>query len=292
MAAFLNALEASPTFLLISLVVLGLVVGSFLNVVILRLPRMMEQAWREEARSILELPAPEKTEPRVTLAKPASHCPGCQHRIRWYENVPVISWLVLRGRCSQCGMAISVRYPVIELAAALVAAMAAWQLGFGGWMFAVVLASWVLLALTMIDFDTTLLPDSMTYPLLWAGLLLALAGVSPVSLEDAVIGAVAGYMVLWTLYWSFKLLTGKEGMGYGDFKLLGALGAWVGWQLLPMVILLSSLVGAVVGGLLLATGVVKRDQGIPFGPYLAGAGWITLLWGVQLSDLWLNMFRL
>lgn len=291
MIAFLNELAARPALLLLTVTLLGLVVGSFLNVVILRLPEMMLRAWRHEARDILEH-APEPAENTFNLVHPASHCPVCQHRIRWYENIPVISWLVLRGKCSNCDTSISARYPIIEITAALVAGLAAWQLGYGGWMLAVVIASWALLVLTMIDFDTTLLPDSLTYPLLWAGLLLAWAGISPVSLEDAVLGAAAGYLALWSLYWAFKLLTGKEGMGYGDFKLLGALGAWVGWQLLPMVILLSSVVGAVVGGLLLATGAVKRDQGIPFGPYLAGAGWITLLWGTQLSDLWLNMLRL
>ena len=291
MAGFLDALAGSPALLLTTVVLLGLLVGSFINVVVLRLPEMMLRAWHHEARDILgHDPVPETD--TFNLVTPRSRCPSCGHQIRWYENIPVISWLVLRGRCSACGTGISARYPIIEFAAALLAAVATWQLGYGSWLAAVVVAGWVLLALTMIDFDTTLLPDSITYPFLWAGLLLAMLDISPVSLEDAVIGAVAGYLSLWLVYWTFKLLTGKEGMGHGDFKLLAGLGAWVGWQLLPMVILLSSLVGAVVGGLLLATGAVKRDQGIPFGPYLAGAGWLTLIWGTQIADAWLTMFRL
>lgn len=283
---YAELLAASPVALVISLTALGLVVGSFLNVVILRLPVMMQCAWQQEAHEILGREAPEAE--AFNLVTPRSRCPACGHQIRWYENIPVISWLVLRGRCSRCGTGISARYPVIEIAAGVLAGLTAWQFGYGGWMLAVVFAGWALLVLALIDFDTTLLPDSITYPLLWAGLLLAWAGISPVSLEDAVLGATAGYLTLWSLYWTFKLLTGKEGMGYGDFKLLGALGAWVGWEMLPAVILLSSLVGAVVGGLLLATGLVNRDQGIPFGPYLAGAGWITLLWGPQLTEAWLT----
>jgi leader peptidase (prepilin peptidase)/N-methyltransferase len=286
----LTLLETSPTFLVVLVFIFGLLVGSFLNVVIYRLPVMMERAWQTEARVILSLPEQAPAAP-FNLATPASRCPGCGHQIRWYENIPLVSWLLLRGRCSSCGINISVRYPLIELSAGLIAAVTAWQVGYSPWLWALIPAGWALLALTMIDFDTTLLPDDLTYPLLWAGLLLAVTGISPVSLNDAVIGAAAGYLALWSVYWTFKLLTGKEGMGYGDFKLLAALGAWLGWQFLPLVILLSSLVGAVVGGALLLSGLVKRDQGIPFGPYLAGAGWIALLWGEQIVTAYFGLMK-
>ncbi|PKM22623.1 MAG: prepilin peptidase [Gammaproteobacteria bacterium HGW-Gammaproteobacteria-14] len=286
----LSLLEGSPTLLIGLAMLAGLLVGSFLNVVIYRLPVMMERAWKQEARMMLELPEEPDTS-TFNLALPASSCPHCGHKIRWYENVPLISWLVLRGKCSACSAPISTRYPIIECVAAIMAGITAWQVGYSDWLPALIIAGWCLLALAMIDFDTTLLPDSMTYPLLWAGLLLAVMGISPVSLTDAVIGAAAGYLTLWSVYWAFKLLTGKEGMGYGDFKLLAALGAWLGWQMLPLVIVLSSLVGAVVGGLLMLSGLIKRDQGIPFGPYLAGAGWLALLWGQDIVTLYLGLFK-
>jgi leader peptidase (prepilin peptidase) / N-methyltransferase len=289
--SLLELLKSSPVALTGLVFLFGLLIGSFLNVVIHRLPKMMERAWQQEARDILAM-APADTAPApLTLATPASHCPQCGHKIRWYENIPVVSWLVLRGKCSSCKSAISARYPTIELAAAVMAAIAAWHIGYGPWLVAVLAASWCLLALAMIDYDTTLLPDDLTYPLLWAGLLLAVAGLSPVALPDAVMGAAAGYLSLWAVYWAFKLLTGKEGMGYGDFKLLAALGAWLGWQMLPLVILLSSVVGAVIGILLMVTGAVQRDQGIPFGPYLAGAGWLALLWGNDIVSMYLGLFK-
>lgn len=283
-------LSHSPAALVGLVFIVGLLIGSFLNVVIYRLPKMMEHAWQQEARSMLELPE-EPPATHFNLVAPRSACPHCGHQIRWYENIPVVSWLALRGKCSACGGKIAARYPLVELATALISALAAWHFGYGPWLLAVLFACWALVALAMIDFDTTLLPDSITYPLLWVGLMAAWAGISPVPLQDAVMGAAAGYLALWSVYWAFKLLTGKEGMGYGDFKLLAALGAWLGWQLLPLVILLSSLVGAVVGGLLLATGAVKRDQGIPFGPYLAGAGLIALLWGQAIVDTYLGMMQ-
>src|SRR5690554_434481 len=285
-----SLLEASPTFLIVLVFLFGLLVGSFLNVVIYRLPVMMERAWQQEARSLLAMPEEAQAD-TFNLATPASRCPSCQHQIHWYENIPVVSWLALRGRCSSCSTAISPRYPLIELTAGLIAALTAWQIGYSPWLWALIPAGWCLLALAMIDFDTTLLPDSLTYPLLWAGLLLAVAGISLVDLETAVIGAAAGYLSLWSVYWAFKLLTGKEGMGYGDFKLLAAFGAWFGWQMLPLVILLSSVVVAVVGLALMSSGLVKRDQGIPFGPYLATAGWIALLWGNQILDAYLGLFK-
>lgn len=286
----LQYLAASPVALFVVTALFGLLVGSFLNVVIHRVPKMMEAGWRREARELLDQPAEE--EPVFNLVVPRSRCPHCGHGIRWHENIPVVSWLALKGRCSQCGTAISKRYPVIELLTALVAALCAWRFGYGIWLPFTLYASFTLLALAVIDLDTTLLPDDLTYPLLWAGLLAALVGVSPVTLPDAVVGAMAGYLSLWSLYWVFKLLTGKEGMGYGDFKLLAALGAWLGWQYLPLVILLSSVVGLVFALIMMATGAVKRGQGIPFGPYLAIAGWIALLWGEQIVSGYLGLFNL
>ncbi|MAL00769.1 MAG: prepilin peptidase [Alcaligenaceae bacterium] len=290
----LDYLAASPAALILVCVLFGLLVGSFLNVVIHRIPKMMEATWRQEARELLEQPAPkgEETPPIFNLVTPGSHCPHCNHRIRWYENVPVVSWALFKGRCSGCKAAISKRYPIIELLTALVAGLCAWRFGYDPWLIFMLYGSFTLLALAVIDLDTTLLPDDLTYPLLWAGLLAAVLGISPVSLSDAVIGAMAGYLALWSLYWVFKLLTGKEGMGYGDFKLLAALGAWLGWQYLPVVVLLSSVVGLVFAVSMMASGSVKRDQGIPFGPYLAIAGWIALLWGEAIVSSYLGLFNL
>ncbi len=290
----LDYLAANPAALILVCVLFGLLVGSFLNVVIHRIPKMMEATWRQEARELLEQPAPkgEETPPIFNLVTPGSHCPHCNHRIRWYENVPVVSWALLKGRCSGCKAPISKRYPIIELLTALVAGLCAWRFGSDPWLIFMLYGSFTLLALAVIDLDTTLLPDDLTYPLLWAGLLAAVLGISPVSLSDAVIGAMAGYLALWSLYWVFKLLTGKEGMGYGDFKLLAALGAWLGWQYLPVVVLLSSVVGLVFAVSMMASGSVKRDQGIPFGPYLAIAGWIALLWGEAIVSSYLGLFNL
>jgi len=286
----LQYLAASPTALIIVTALFGLLVGSFLNVVIHRIPKMMEAGWQREARELLGQPA--EDQPVFNLVVPRSRCPHCGHGIRWHENIPVVSWLALKGRCSQCDAPIGKRYPVVELLTALVAALCAWRFGYGIWLVFTLYASFTLLALAVIDLDTTLLPDDLTYPLLWAGLLAALVGVSPVPLPDAVIGAMTGYLSLWSLYWVFKLVTGKEGMGYGDFKLLAALGAWLGWQYLPLVILLSSLVGLVFALSMMATGAVKRGQGIPFGPYLAIAGWIALLWGEEIVSGYLGLFAL
>jgi leader peptidase (prepilin peptidase)/N-methyltransferase len=290
----LDYLAANPAALILVCVLFGLLVGSFLNVVIHRIPKMMEATWRQEARELLDQPAPkgEAEPPIFNLVTPGSHCPHCNHRIRWYENVPVVSWALLKGRCSGCKAAISKRYPIIELLTALVAGLCAWRFGYDPWLIFMLYGSFTLLALAVIDLDTTLLPDDLTYPLLWAGLLAAVLGISPVSLSDAVIGAMAGYLALWSLYWVFKLLTGKEGMGYGDFKLLAALGAWLGWQYLPVVVLLSSVVGLVFAVSMMASGSVKRDQGIPFGPYLAIAGWIALLWGEVIVSSYLRLFNL
>ncbi|MBQ5941855.1 MULTISPECIES: A24 family peptidase [unclassified Massilia] len=258
----------------------GLLVGSFLNVVIYRIPAMMQ---RESDNYVAAETGkePPHTE-RFNLMVPRSRCGHCGHQITAMENIPVISWLALRGKCSSCKTPISARYPAIELFTAIVSGLLVWTFGSGAMGLATLLFAWLLIAMTFIDFDTQLLPDDLTYPLLWAGLLVNINGTF-VPLQDAVIGAAAGYLVLWAVYWLFKLVTGKEGMGYGDFKLLAALGAWLGWAMLPTIILLSSIVGAVVGISLILFAKRGRDKPIPFGPYLAAAGLIALFYGEQLS---------
>jgi leader peptidase (prepilin peptidase)/N-methyltransferase len=265
---------------------LGLVVGSFLNVVIYRLPVMLNRSWQSQCAELTggEAAADQDT---FNLAVPGSTCPHCGHRIRAWENIPVISYLLQRGRCTACGEHISLRYPIIEAVTALLTAAVALHFGFGWQALAAMVLTWGLIALTMIDFDHQLLPDDITLPLLWLGLLLSLFGVF-VDAPTALIGAMAGYLSLWSVYHVFRLLTGKEGMGYGDFKLLAVLGAWLGWQMLPLIILLSSLVGAVVGITLILVRGHDRNIPIPFGPYLAAAGWLTLLWGQELTALYLG----
>lgn len=280
--ALIELLSNSPALLLAACAILGLLVGSFLNVVILRLPRMMEAGWKQEASAILGL-TPAEADP-ISLMHPASSCPGCGARIRAWQNIPVVSWLLLRGRCAKCGTSISIQYPLVELAASLLAAGCAWTFGWGLPLAGALVLAWTLLALAVIDWRTQLLPDGMTLPLLWLGLLLNV-GETYVPLSEAVIGAAAGYLLLWLVFHAFRLVTGKEGMGYGDFKLLGALGAWFGWSALPSLILLSSVVGALVG---IALMVFKRhDRNIPiaFGPYIAGAGLVMLLFGNILMPI-------
>jgi leader peptidase (prepilin peptidase)/N-methyltransferase len=255
-------------------------VGSFFNDVILRLPRMMEQSWRAECCELLEQTPPEET--RFSLSSPPSRCPGCDTRIRPWQNIPVISFLLLRGRCGGCGMAISMRYPLVELCTGLLSLCAALAFGPTATLVAALILIGFLIVLTGIDIDTCLLPDSLTLPLLWLGLLVNVAGVF-CTLESAVIGAVMGYLSLWSIYWLFKLTTGKEGMGYGDFKLLAALGAWFGWEALPLIIILSSFVGAFLGISLVVLRRHERDAPMPFGPYLAGAGLLTLFYGEALT---------
>jgi leader peptidase (prepilin peptidase)/N-methyltransferase len=281
-----NLLQSTPVFFLSTVFVLGLMVGSFLNVVILRLPKMMERDWQAQCREYLEQESDADAEP-LSLSKPASTCPGCGHKIRFYENIPVISWLLLRGKCADCKTPISIRYPVIELVTALLSVIVAWHFGFGWQALAALVLTWALIALSVIDFDTQLLPDAITLPFLWLGLTLSLFPLFA-DMRTALIGAIAGYLSLWIVYQVFKLVTGKEGMGFGDFKLLALLGAWLGWQALPIVILLSSLVGAVVGVLLIIVQGRDRQTPIPFGPYLAAAGWIALLWGEQIKTTYLN----
>ena len=263
--------------------VVGLCIGSFLNVVIHRLPQMLERGWAAQCAE-LKGEAPVER-PRYNLLVPRSKCPGCGHGITALENIPVISWLVLRGKCSACGIAISARYPTVEILGALLAAGAILRYGPTWQGVAACLLLWTLLALTFIDFDTQLLPDNLTLPLLWGGLIANLYELF-VPLSEAVVGALAGYLSLWSIYWLFKLIRGKEGMGYGDFKLLAALGAWLGWKMLPLIVLLSSVVGAVIGITLV---VMKgRDHNVPlaFGPYLAIAGGIALFWGPALIRIY------
>lgn len=263
---------------------LGLIVGSFLNVVIYRLPKIMEREWQQECAEYFPDSNIQPPEGKLTLSFPRSSCPSCKTPLRIIDNVPVISWLFLRGKCAHCKTAISPRYPLIELLSALVCFLVAQHFGFSWFTVALLFFSFVLIAATFIDLDTMLLPDQLTLPLLWAGIFLSLLNISPVSLQDAVIGAIAGYLALWSVYWAFKLTTGKEGMGYGDFKLLAALGAWLGWQQLPLIILLSSLVGLVFGIIQLRLKKQGIDKAFPFGPYLAIAGWLALLWGNDIIN--------
>ena len=282
----LYLLEHNPVFFIVTACVLGLMVGSFLNVVIYRLPVIMEREWQIQAREYLDQPQADSHEP-LTLARPASRCPHCGHKIRFYENIPVLSYLLLRGKCSSCGAGISMRYPLVELLTGVLSAVVAWHFGFGWQAATALLLTWALIALSMIDFDHQLLPDSITLPFLWVGLLLSLFPVF-VDMRSSLIGAIAGYMSLWTVYQLFKLLTGKEGMGFGDFKLLALLGAWMGWQALPMIVLLSSAVGAILGGALIAIRGRDSQKPMPFGPFLAIAGWIALLWGDRISGAYLS----
>jgi leader peptidase (prepilin peptidase) / N-methyltransferase len=260
--------------------VFGLAIGSFLNVVIYRLPKMMEAEWKAQCAE-LEGRATEPS-PRFNLLAPGSHCPACKTPLRIRDNLPLLSFFAARGKCAHCGSAISVRYPIVEALTAVLSAWVAWRFGFGPAGLAALAFTSVLIALTFIDADTTLLPDSLTLPLLWAGLLLNLNGTFA-PLQQAVIGAVAGYLILWSIYWLFKLVTGKEGMGYGDFKLLAALGAWFGWKMLLPILLLSSVVGAAVGIMLLIVSRRGREVPIPFGPYLAAAGFIALMYGGDIA---------
>lgn len=275
-----------PAFVLV-VVVFGLLIGSFLNVLVYRLPKMMQREWRMQAREVLELEA-EPVGPTFNLVLPNSTCPHCQHEIRPWENIPLVSWLALRGKCSACKAPISKRYPLVELACGLLSGFIAWQFGPTWQCAAMLLLSWGLLAMSLIDADHQLLPDVLVLPLLWLGLIVNQYGLFATP-GDALWGAVAGYLSLWSVYWLFKLLTGKEGMGYGDFKLLAMLGAWGGWQILPLTILLSSLVGAVLGVIMLRLRNAETSTPIPFGPYLAIAGWIALIWGEQITSAYLQL---
>ncbi len=283
----MELLYAEPALFTGLVFVFSLLVGSFLNVVIHRLPKMMDSDWQAQCAELRGDAAPDS--PRYDLWWPRSACPGCGHAISALENIPVFSWFWLKGRCASCQTAISGRYPLVELLTATLSAVAAWKWGVTIQTLGAILLIWTLVALAFIDLDTTLLPDSLTLPLLWLGLLFNLNGVFA-SLPNAVIGAMVGYGVLWSVYWLFKLATGKDGMGFGDFKLLAALGAWLGWELLPVTLLLSSVVGALVGVAMIV--FVKHDRRIPipFGPYLAGGGLVALFFGEGMTQAYLGQF--
>jgi leader peptidase (prepilin peptidase) / N-methyltransferase len=284
---FLAALESSRPWLAFAAGVLGLCVGSFLNVVIHRLPKMMEARWRADCAELEGREAP-AAEP-YNLVRPDSSCPACGAEIRAWQNIPIVSWLMLRGKCAACGVRISARYPLVEAFTGVVSAGIAWHFGYSWQLVAGLGFAWALVALTFIDFDTQLLPDDITLPLCWAGLLVNLLGAF-VPLRAAVLGAVGGYLILWSVYWGFRILAKKEGMGYGDFKLLAAIGAWTGWQVLPVVIVASAGVGAIVGSVVLWLSKRGTDTRIPFGPYLALGGIIGLLWGREAVIWWLGTF--
>ncbi len=265
----------------------GLLIGSFLNVVTYRLPKMLMRDWRMQAREVLDLPEQADAEP-FNLILPNSSCPHCGHEIKPWENIPLVSWLLLRGKCSGCKEAISIRYPLVELACGLFSAVIAWQFGVSWEALAMLVLTWGLLSMSLIDADHQILPDVLVLPLLWLGLILNSFGFFT-SLSDALWGAVIGYMSLWSIFWLFKLITGKEGMGYGDFKLLALIGAWGGWQVLPLTILLSSVLGAVIGIIILRLQRNGYNKPIPFGPYLAAAGWLALIWGEQITSRYLHI---
>ncbi len=263
--------------------IFALLIGSFLNVVIHRLPIMMSRQYREECQDyfpeLIDKKAPPIIPEKFNLNMPRSHCPSCQTQISMLENIPVLSWLFQKGKCKHCKTPISKRYPLVELLTAALSVIVALQIPNPIWAIALVGFTFVLVALAFIDIDTLLLPDQLTLPLMWAGIAAAVFGISPISVTDAVVGAMAGYLCLWSVFWTFKLITGKDGMGYGDFKLLAALGAWLGWSLLPLVVLLSSVLGAISGLLLLKRQQQDHQTPFSFGPYLALAGWLAALWG-------------
>ena len=328
MTELAEILASTPWLLAACVFLVSLLVGSFLNVVIHRVPIMLEREWKAQAREMLadsnpgagpqaqlsqvEPPndelgnasidalsatpvAMEQVEERYNLLVPRSRCPRCNAEITALQNIPVVSWLLLGGKCASCRTSISVRYPIVEFATAVLSAVVALHFGWHWQTLAALLFTWALISLTVIDLDHTLLPDVITIPLLWLGLLLSLswhAGLTapaPTDPSSAILGAVCGYLILWTVYWAFKLITGKDGMGYGDFKLLGALGAWMGWQMLPLILLLSAFAGAVIGIALILLRGRDRNVPIPFGPYLAAAGWIALLWGPQIMGSYLTL---
>jgi leader peptidase (prepilin peptidase)/N-methyltransferase len=284
---FFSYLEHSRPWLFFAVGVLGLCIGSFLNVVIHRLPRMMEAQWRSECAELAGAPLPEAE--AYNLFKPDSRCPKCGAAIRAFQNIPVVSWLALRGKCAVCKTPISARYPAVELLTGALSVAVAWRFGYSAALVAGLLFAWAVVALTFIDLDTQLLPDDITLPLLWAGLLANVPGTF-IDLRSAVVGAAAGYLLLWSVYWAFRLIAKKEGMGYGDFKLLAAIGAWTGWQVLPFVLVISAGLGAVIGSLVLWLSKRGIDTRIPFGPYLAIGGLAGLLWGREAVTMWVGRF--
>jgi leader peptidase (prepilin peptidase)/N-methyltransferase len=301
----LELLAQSPVAFMATAGVFGLLIGSFLNVVIHRLPLMLERQWRQQCAELSGGDGPAGGDgpgaaDRLDLIHPPSACPACGMRIMPWQNIPVLSYLLLRGRCAHCKATISLRYPMVELLGAATAVVAAWKFGYGMSAVAAMIVGWFLIALTFIDLDEQLLPDALTLPLLWLGLTASLvdwapgtgAAILPVDPRSAILGAVSGYLSLWTVYHLFKLATGKEGMGYGDFKLLAALGAWLGWQMLLPIVLFSALVGAIVGIAMIAARRQERDRPIPFGPFLAAAGWLVMLWGPEIVTRYLGLVGL
>lgn len=287
-----NILEQSSLLLITLMTLIGLLVGSFLNVVIYRLPLMMQRQWRSDCLAYLgQTPETEPEKEPFNLVLPLSRCPHCHTAIKPYQNIPVISYLLLKGRCAACKAPISPRYPIIEAFTGVCSALVAWKIGFDDALPWALLLTWCLIALSFIDFDHHLLPDSITLPLVWLGLLLSEFAIFTTP-DSSIIGAISGYLSLWSIYQLFKLVTGKEGMGYGDFKLLALLGAWFGWQFLPVIILLSSFVGACFGGMMIVFAKHDHNIPIPFGPYLAAAGWIALLWGGELNQLYIGFVGL
>ncbi len=284
----------SPLLFILAAFVIALLVGSFLNVVIYRVPIMMERGWREQCTALSASPASELPEGRFDLIAPRSRCPSCGHRITAMQNIPVLSYVLLGGKCAGCGSRIPARYPVIELLTGILTGVVAWRFGFGWEAAAAIAMTWALVAISVIDIDHQYIYDNMVLPLVWAGLVLSLwhpmtgAGTLFIEPKAAIAGALAGYLSLWSVYHLFRLITGKEGMGYGDFKLLAALGAWLGWTMLPLIILMSAVVGAVTGVLMIAFKQHERSVPIPFGPYLAAAGWIAMLWGEQIVNWYLD----
>ncbi len=288
--AILVYFESQFTFYILIVAVYGLAIGSFLNVVIYRLPVILDQLWRERAQLTLEL-EPHTSTKTIGLVTPRSRCPQCGHQIKAWENIPVISYLLLRGKCSACNTTISIRYPLVELLTAALSVSVAWSFGVNEATLAGLVLIWALIPLALVDYDHQILPDAITLPFLWLGLLVNSYGIFT-DLHSAVIGAIAGYLSLWLVYQAFKLLTKKEGMGFGDFKLFAMLGAWLGWQLLPLTILLAAFSGAVIGGVYLTLSKHGRDHPIPFGPFLCVAGWIALLWGHDLVRAYLQFAQL
>jgi leader peptidase (prepilin peptidase)/N-methyltransferase len=287
--AIAGFLSTNPVVFIALSSIFGLCVGSFLNVVIHRLPKVLERQWRAECAELQGLPPPET--PRYNLLFPRSACPKCDHRLSVLENIPIVSYALLGAKCSACGARISARYPIVETLSGAVGGFVAWYFGFGWAALACMIFAWAMIALACIDMDTFYLPDSLTLPLLWLGLIAHATQLLPqlkVTITEAVIGAAAGYLCLWSVFWLFKFVTGKEGMGYGDFKLLAVIGAWLGWKALPLVILLSSMVGAVVGIVLIVLRRQGREVPIPFGPYLVVAGLIALFWGNLITKKYLD----
>lgn len=289
MEPLIAQLQANAWFFYTLIIFLGLSVGSFLNVVIYRLPIMLDKEWTRQCHDYLQH-EPDENQPEdktFTLSYPPSTCPQCQHKIRFWENIPVVSYIILGGKCSNCKATISIQYPLVETISAILSVFIAWHFGVTPQTMAALILTWSLIALSMIDAQKQILPDNITQPLLWLGIIVNIPGLFT-TIESSVIGAIAGYLFLWSVYHIFRVLTGKEGMGYGDFKLLAVLGAWTGWEMLPLIIVLSSVIGAIIGITMITFKKHDKNVPIPFGPYLAIAGWLAFLWGPQMTQAWLG----